>query len=108
VGYVLLPATRADADKPEEWLWSSFRHYLYGEEEIVEIESEWTARRRICDASPGWVTRSPLFKRLNLARAQSRRAPSRSLSIWLSLPRAYTRGYFLSALRALHSRRFHK
>jgi len=31
---------------PEDWEWSSFRHYATGSEEPVEIESEWTARRR--------------------------------------------------------------
>jgi putative transposase len=40
------PLTRGLADKPEDWSWSSFRHYLYGEEGIVEIESEWTMRKR--------------------------------------------------------------
>jgi putative transposase len=40
------PVKRGLADKHEDWLWSSFRHYLYGEEGIVEIESDWTVRRR--------------------------------------------------------------
>jgi putative transposase len=31
---------------PEDWIWSSFRHYLTGEEGIVEIESHWTAKKR--------------------------------------------------------------
>ena len=31
---------------PEDWLWRSFRHYLTGEDGIVEIESHWTAKRR--------------------------------------------------------------
>jgi putative transposase len=33
-------------EKPEDWPWSSFRHYATGVEGVVEIESEWTARRR--------------------------------------------------------------
>jgi putative transposase len=33
-------------EKPEDWPWSSFRHYSLGEVGVVEIESEWTARRR--------------------------------------------------------------
>ena len=33
-------------EKPEGWHWSSFRHYATGEEGAVEIESEWTGRRR--------------------------------------------------------------
>jgi putative transposase len=32
--------------KPEDWEWSSFRHYLTGERGVVEIESHWTARER--------------------------------------------------------------
>jgi len=40
------PVIRGLVEKPEDWPWSSFRHYLYGEEGIVEIESEWTARKR--------------------------------------------------------------
>jgi putative transposase len=41
------PAKRGLCDKPEEWPWSSFRHYALGERGVVEIESEWTAERRI-------------------------------------------------------------
>jgi putative transposase len=33
-------------DKPEDWQWSSFLHYATGIEGVVEIESEWTARKR--------------------------------------------------------------
>jgi putative transposase len=40
------PVKRGLVERPEDWLWSSFRHYFYGEEGIVEIESEWTARKR--------------------------------------------------------------
>ena len=32
--------------KPEDWLWSSYRHYQTGMRGTVEIESEWTARER--------------------------------------------------------------
>jgi len=32
--------------RPEDWPWSSFRHYATGAEGRVEIESEWTARKR--------------------------------------------------------------
>jgi putative transposase len=31
---------------PEDWRWSSFRHYALREKTVVEIESEWTARDR--------------------------------------------------------------
>ena len=40
------PVTRGLVDKPEDWSWSSFHHYLTGEIGVVEIESWWTAERR--------------------------------------------------------------
>src|SRR5271166_534804 len=40
------PVVRGLAKEPQDWAWSSFRHYLTGEEGVVEIESEWTGRKR--------------------------------------------------------------
>ena len=40
------PVTRGLCTEPQEWPWSSFRHYQTGEEGAAEIESHWTARRR--------------------------------------------------------------
>jgi putative transposase len=40
------PVVRGLVGKPEEWRWSSFRHYATGCEGTVEIESHWTAARR--------------------------------------------------------------
>ena len=40
------PVTRGLVNRPEEWQWSSFRHYLGGESGVVEIESTWTAGKR--------------------------------------------------------------
>jgi putative transposase len=40
------PVKRGLVEKPEDWAWSSFRHYVSGVEGVVEIESEWTAQRR--------------------------------------------------------------
>jgi putative transposase len=40
------PVVRGLAAKPEDWHWSSFRHYMLGEEGTVEVESQWTARKR--------------------------------------------------------------
>ncbi len=40
------PVKRGLVAKPEDWRWSSFRHYATGEMGVVEIESEWTAHRR--------------------------------------------------------------
>jgi putative transposase len=40
------PVVRGLVAKPEDWKWSSFRHYANGLEGTVEIESFWTAARR--------------------------------------------------------------
>ena len=40
------PVNRGLVTQPEDWPWSSFRHYLNGEAGPVEIESQWTARKR--------------------------------------------------------------
>ncbi len=40
------PVQRGLVRRPEDWAWSSARHYATGEECGVEIESRWTARRR--------------------------------------------------------------
>lgn len=40
------PVKRGLVEKPEDWPWSSFVHYATGTIGTVEIESEWTARRR--------------------------------------------------------------
>jgi hypothetical protein len=40
------PVTRGLVALPDDWVWSSFRHYANGEVGRVEIESQWTARRR--------------------------------------------------------------
>ncbi len=40
------PVKRGLVQEPQDWPWSSFRHYLTGEEGVVEIESEWTGRKR--------------------------------------------------------------
>ena len=40
------PVVRELVSRPEDWRWSSFRHYAMGEIGPVEIESDWTALRR--------------------------------------------------------------
>jgi putative transposase len=40
------PVVRGLVEKPEDWAWSSFRHYSTGAEGTVEIESFWTGWRR--------------------------------------------------------------
>jgi len=42
------PVVRGLVAKPEEYPWSSFNHYATGEPGPIEIESDWTARRRGC------------------------------------------------------------
>jgi len=40
------PVKAGLCERPEDWQWSSFRHYATGCEGRVEIESEWTAQKR--------------------------------------------------------------
>ncbi len=40
------PVKRGLVERPEDWPWSSFRHYTSGVKGAVEIESQWTAARR--------------------------------------------------------------
>ncbi len=40
------PVHRGLAERPQDWQWSSFRHYLTGYIGTVEIESNWTSWRR--------------------------------------------------------------
>ena len=40
------PVVRGLVAKPQDWPWSTFRHYATGLEGTVEIESQWTAMRR--------------------------------------------------------------
>ena len=40
------PVKRGLVEKPEQWAWSSFRHYASGVEGVVEVESQWTAAQR--------------------------------------------------------------
>lgn len=40
------PVVRGLVLNPEDWKWSSFRHYKTGVRGTVEIESEWTAQQR--------------------------------------------------------------
>jgi putative transposase len=37
------PVARGLVERPEDWAWSSFRHYASGARGTVEIESRWTA-----------------------------------------------------------------
>jgi putative transposase len=53
------PVKQGLVDKPEDWAWSSFRHYATGLEGTVEIESQWTARKREQSTGrPDWIVPS--------------------------------------------------
>jgi putative transposase len=47
------PVERGLVARPEDWKWSSFVHYATGAEGAVEIESQWTARKR---EQMGWCS----------------------------------------------------
>ena len=53
------PVQRGLVAKPEDWAWSSFRHYSTGEVGTVEIESFWTGWRREHGGDPGSQNRDP-------------------------------------------------
>jgi hypothetical protein len=36
------PVMRGPVEKPDDWLWSSFKHYARGIEATMEIEFYWT------------------------------------------------------------------
>jgi len=40
------PVERGLVDNPQDWPWSSYRHWLTGERSQIEIESHWTWSRR--------------------------------------------------------------
>ncbi len=51
------PVKRGLVERPEDWKWSSFLHIATGREGTVEIESQWTARRRERAGNPLKVVR---------------------------------------------------
>jgi putative transposase len=61
------PVKRGLVDRPEDWPWSSFRHYAVGEVGVVEIESQWTARIR---------ERAGIFPTLKVRAADEKPRPS--------------------------------
>jgi putative transposase len=52
------PVKRGLCKRPEDWKWSSFRHYATGMVGRIEIESEWTATKREENAE-GRIPASP-------------------------------------------------
>jgi putative transposase len=55
------PVARGLAEKPEDWKWSSFSHYVTGAEGTVEIESFWTAARRGGELPGGFGVKRPAY-----------------------------------------------
>ena len=53
------PVRRSLAARPEDWKWSSYRHYQTGIRGTVQIESEWTARQNGLQL-PDWMHYSHL------------------------------------------------
>ena len=53
------PVKRGLCAQPDEWPWSSFRHYALREPGTVEIESEWTAALREESRAVGEEVRNP-------------------------------------------------
>jgi putative transposase len=48
------PVRRGMVTKPEDWKWSSYRHYQTGMPGTVEIESGWAAQERVWQL-PEWM-----------------------------------------------------
>jgi putative transposase len=48
------PVHRGLVEQPQDWRWSSFRHYATGERGVVEIESFWTAAQREKEAGKSY------------------------------------------------------
>ena len=51
------PVKRGLVERPEDWLWSSYRHYATGQPGTVEIESRWTAAQRGYELPAGFEVR---------------------------------------------------
>jgi len=68
------PVRRGLVAKPEDWTWSSFRHYQTGMRGTVEIESEWTARERGWQL-PEWMRYRPHDSRSPVPKGEGPGAP---------------------------------
>jgi hypothetical protein len=69
------PVKRGLVIKPEEWLWSSYRHYQTGMHGTVEIESEWTACERGWQL-PAWMRNRQLDSLSPVPKGEGPGAPS--------------------------------
>ncbi len=69
------PVRRGLVAKPEDWAWSSFRHYQTGTRGTVEIESQWTAHERGWQL-PNWLRYQPLVSRSPVPKGKGPGAPT--------------------------------
>jgi len=69
------PVRRGLVAKPEDWQWSSFRHYQTGMRGTVEIESEWTARERGWKL-PEWMLHRQIGSASPVPKSEGPGAPS--------------------------------
>jgi len=52
------PVRRGLVEKPEDWPWSSYRHYAFDEQGLVTVESQWAAyKRKHPSAEPNELSR---------------------------------------------------
>jgi putative transposase len=52
------PVRRGLVENPEDWPWSSYRHYALDEQAIVDVESPWAAyKRKYPSADPNQLSR---------------------------------------------------
>jgi hypothetical protein len=59
------PVNRGLCERPEDWQWSSFRHYATGDEGRVEIESECFVQSRTAPLKPKSGLSGPPASELN-------------------------------------------
>jgi putative transposase len=91
------PVVRGLVSKPEDYRWSSFNHYATGQIGAVEIESEWTARRRGSALPTPWIV-LPTLRRVAHPRLSSnagwRVAPPlhQPQNLGFPIPRAFAKG----------------
>ena len=76
------PVKQGFCERQEDWQWSSFRQYATGCEGRVEIESEWTARKRERAGGNTLSSRrtAPLKPKSGLSGPPVRRAAGRPFS----------------------------
>jgi hypothetical protein len=76
------PVRRGLVLSPDQWAWSSFRHYVSGVDGAVEIESQWTARRReLLGMAPHLVLRDQIPRPVSAKNAETRTGHPREVPL---------------------------